>query len=183
MGPRTACLRYTAWLPSAGKGTEMPVSRPLEPRLVSPGPLKNALKGSVRAPSEKVTSAWASSTRSGARVSPEGEARQMLPPMVAVFRIWSEANWCAADHRSGSRSRTSWLSSSSWIVASGPMWTPPLLSRMAFRSGMRLMFTRQPGSSWYLMSTITSVPPAMTSACSPYRSSSESASLTVLGSK
>src|SRR3990167_8881703 len=48
---------------------------------------------------------------------------------------------------------------------------------------MRLIFTRQGGSSLNLMSTITSVPPATTFALSPYFASRETASLIVLGSK
>jgi hypothetical protein len=54
---------------------------------------------------------------------------------------------------------------------------------LVLRPGFFLIFTKHPGSSFWLMSTMTSMPLAITSAWSPYRASSASASRTVFGSK
>ena len=59
-------------------------------RTVFFGPRKNSSAGTVRLPArERSTNAASSATR-GERVSPQGEALQTFPPMVARFRIWGE---------------------------------------------------------------------------------------------
>jgi hypothetical protein len=80
-------------------------------------------------------------------------------------------------------SRTTALVSISRMVVSAPMRSAPPLSEMPARLGIFLMLTRQPGSSLYLMSTITSVPPAITLASLPCLDNSVKASLIDFGSK
>src|SRR5439155_24816722 len=119
----------------------------------------------------------------GAGVAPDGEARQMWPAMVAVWRIGGEGNWCDDSQSSVSLSRTRMLVSTSRIVVNAPVRRLPAFSWVELRPGIFLMLIRHPGSSLYFISTSMSVPPAITLASSPYLASSDTASLTVFGSK
>jgi hypothetical protein len=73
----------------------------------------------------------ASNTSSGVQGLAGGEARQILPPMVAVLRTCSDANWCAASQSTGSfLAHERSFQSRGWS-SSAPMRRLPPLSEIA----------------------------------------------------
>ena len=84
----------------------------------------------------------------------------MLPPRVAMFRIWGEAVAPAAWATAGRRFLTSGWTDRSYSVSPAPRYTYPSSSRIPLSSStwwrkMRVRSSR----AWFFSSGIRSVPP------------------------
>src|SRR4030042_1910299 len=119
----------------------------------------------------------------GVAVSAEGAAVQILPPMVATFRIWMEPRKSVASVKAEKFFLiTSDFSIARWVTI-GPMLRDPLYLIWS-RSGISCKEMRTSGAIVFcLIITMTSVPPAIHFAFSLYLAKRVRASSKVFGLK
>ena len=92
--------------------TRTAVASSSAPSALRLGPSRNSPSGSVRVPRTLASSTRASSTSSGGRASPAGDAVPRLPPIVPRLRICGEPTVRDAAARAGSTAASSPLSAS-----------------------------------------------------------------------
>jgi len=128
---------------------------------VLPGPVMNSAMGRVRSEEGEATMTSASSTYRGGRVSPAGEAVQMLPPRVPMLRMGGDPSVATALASTGRCFRTPGCSRISVSDVHAPIWNPCASSRMPVSSGIRSRQISERACSWRARSfTSRSVPPA-----------------------
>ena len=124
------------------------------------GPVKNSLTGTRLLPDADASSTSASDASKGGCASPAGEAEPRLPPTVPRLRICGEPTVRDAMARPGIRSPSSSMIRA--YVTPAPTLTRPSSVAHSARSATRVRSITVSGRLWSrLISTITSVPPAI----------------------
>ena len=168
-----------------GVGRRKATSTSCGPSAVRPAPAKSSLTAISREPSGPTAVAMASSTTMGGAVSAEGAALAMLPPKVAMFRVWTEPTMPAPSARALYRSRTAGNESMAAMSTAAPTRSPCASSNsMPRSSGSACRLTMLPGwSPASFICTSRSVPPASSFTPSPRSLSSVTASSSDCGAK